>query len=141
MRNQLGRTAALAVILGALAHGSAAAQSAATAFVRFNVVPMTRDTVLRDQTVLVTDGTITAVRPSKTVRVRRGAARVDGAGTQFLVPALADMHTHTANPAELALFASHGLLTILNLGWTPESFVALTRSGVPSRQARRRTWR
>ena len=127
MSNQLGRTAALAVIVGALAHGSAAAQSAATAFVRFNVVPMTRDTVLRDQTVLVTDGKITAVGPSKTVRVPRGAARVDGGGTQFLVPALADMHTHTANPAELALFASHGVLSILNLGWSPDAFVAMER--------------
>jgi len=106
---------------------SLAAAQSVTAFVRFNVVPMTTDTVLRDQTVLVADGRIAAVGPSRTVKVPRGAARVDGEAKQFLVPALADMHTHATNPAELALFASHGVLTILNMGWSPDPFVALER--------------
>ena len=127
MRSTIGRIAALAGFLIVQQADRLPAQTSVTAFVRFNVVPMTRDTVLRDQTVLVTDGRITAVGPAKTVRVPHGATRVDGGGTQFLVPALADMHTHTTNPAELALFASHGVLTILNLGWSPESFVALER--------------
>jgi imidazolonepropionase-like amidohydrolase len=128
MRNTLVRFAVLAGLLSTPATNHLYAQaSGTTAFVRFNVVPMTRDTVLRDQTVLVTDGRITAIGPSKTVHVPRGATRVDGGGAQFLVPALADMHTHTAKRAELALFASHGVLTILNLGWSPDSFVALER--------------
>jgi hypothetical protein len=38
-------------ILTILARGTANALSSVTAFTRFNVVPMTRDTVLRDHTV------------------------------------------------------------------------------------------
>ena len=88
---------------------------------------MTRDTVLRDHTILVADGKITAVGPTRTVRVPPGATRVDGDGKRFILPALADMHTHSTNPADLALFASHGVLTILNLGWSSEQFVAFER--------------
>ena len=106
---------------------SASAQSSVTAFERFNVVPMTADTVLRDYTVLVADGKITAVGPSRTIKVPKGATRVDGRGTQYIVPALADMHTHATNPQDLALYASHGVLTILNLGWSSETFVAFER--------------
>ena len=51
------------------------------------------------------------------------ATRVDGAGRRYLLPALADMHTHSVDARELALYASHGVLTILNLGWSPDSFV------------------
>jgi hypothetical protein len=117
-------------IMGALALPSTtglAAQAPVTAFVHFNVVPMTRDTVLRDQTVLVADGRITAVGASSSVRVPAGAARIDGDARQFIVPALADMHTHTTSAGDLALFASHGVLTILNMGWSSEAFVALER--------------
>jgi hypothetical protein len=117
----------VAFALGLLAVDDLAGQSAVTAFVHFNVVPMTSDTVLRDRTVLVADGKITAIGPAKSVHVPRGAVQVDGHGSWFLVPALADMHTHTTNPAELALFASHGVLTILNMGWSPDTFVAFGR--------------
>ena len=135
MRTTAVNIAALAGFLSVLHTDRLPAQTSVTAFVRFNVVPMTRDTVLRDQTVLVSDGTITAIGPSKKLRVPHGATRVDGGGTQFLVPALADMHTHTTKPAELALFASHGVLTILNLGWSPESFVAVERRRYNSGEA------
>jgi hypothetical protein len=114
-------------VVSLLAFDKLAGQSTVTAFVHFNVVPMTSDTVLRDRTVLVADGTITAVGPAKDVPIPRGAIQVDGHATQFLVPALADMHTHSTNPAELALFASHGVLTILNMGWSPDTFVAFER--------------
>lgn len=103
------------------------AQSAATAFVHFNVVPMTSDTVLRDYTVLVAAGKVTAVGPSRDTGVPRGTRRIDGHGKEYLLPALADMHTHTANASELALFASNGVLTILNMGWSPDTFVAFGR--------------
>ena len=83
-------------ILTILSRGTADAQTSVTAFTRFNVVPMTRDTVLRDHTILVADGKITAVGPTRTVRVPPGATRVDGDGTRFILPALADMHTHRA---------------------------------------------
>ena len=127
MRRQFCSTALVLATATALAASRAPAQSNATAFVRFNVIPMTSDTVLRDHTVLVTDGKITAVGPSNRVRVPRGAVQVSGDGKQFLVPALADMHTHAMNPQDLALYASHGVLTILNLGWSSDAFVTIER--------------
>jgi hypothetical protein len=119
--------AGLATVACLVMGGRASAQPTVTAFVRFNVVPMTSDTVLRDQTILVSDGKIVAIGPWNRIAVPRTAVRADGRGQQFIVPALADMHTHTTDPRELALFASHGVLTILNMGWSPESFVAVER--------------
>lgn len=101
--------------------------SPVAAFVNFHVIPMTRDTVWRNHTVLVSDGRIVAVGPTRSTTVPAYATRVDGGGRKFLLPALADMHTHSVDARELALFASHGVLTILNLGWSPDSFVATTR--------------
>jgi hypothetical protein len=97
------------------------------AFVHYNVIPMTSDTVLRDHTVLVADGMITAVGPSNTIRVPRGATQVDGKRAQYLLPALADMHTHTTNAQDLALYATSGVLTVLNMGYSPATFVRLER--------------
>jgi imidazolonepropionase-like amidohydrolase len=126
MPQQYRPNAILAGALLALA-SVASAQGPVTAFERFNVVPMTRDTVLRDHTILVADGKITAVGPSRSVRVPRGATRIDGGGRQFIVPALADMHTHATSPQDLALYALHGVLTILNLGWSSDAFVGFER--------------
>src|SRR5688572_31154119 len=83
------------------------------------VVTMTRDSVLRDATVLVRDGRIAAVGPSARVAVPRGARRIDGRG-KFVIPGLADMHAHLyadewvadsiAGP-ELAVMLAHGTTT------------------------------
>lgn len=69
------------------------ARRGTVAFVDVAVVPMDRERVLRDQTVVVVDGRITAVGPASQVKVPRGAMRIDGRG-RFLIPALADMHVH-----------------------------------------------
>jgi imidazolonepropionase-like amidohydrolase len=57
------------------------------------VVPMTRDTVIRDATVLVRHGRIAEVGATRNVRVPSGVRRIDGRG-KYLVPGLADMHAH-----------------------------------------------
>ena len=109
-------TAASALTLNAGAQGSAAAS---VAFVGVNVIPMDRETVLRDQTVLIQDGKITSVGPSKSVLVPEGATRVDAAQT-FLIPALAEMHAHipggnapdAAIERTLFLYAANGIGTI-----------------------------
>src|SRR5687767_823476 len=64
-----------------------------TAITGVSVVPMTRDTVLRDMTIVLRDGRIQALGPARTTRVPAGARRVDGRG-RFVIPGLADMHTH-----------------------------------------------
>jgi len=110
--------AALALTLAAAA--PAAGQQGTFAFVDVAVLPMDRDGVLHGQTVVVTDGVITAMGPSSRVRVPDGATRIEGAG-RFLMPGLAEMHAHVppqASPPQdvlddiLFLYIANGVTTI-----------------------------
>ncbi len=83
----------------------------ALAVVDVTVVPMDHDGTFAHQTVIVRDGKITVLGPVDTTRVPEGAQRIDGTG-KFLMPGLADMHVHTYDPRQLALFASMGVTTI-----------------------------
>lgn len=92
------------------------------------VIPMTRDTVLQLRTVIVTDGRIAAVGPARTTRVPAGARRIDGRG-RYLIPGLADMHTHlfsddavpdAAAPAELGVILANGVTAARLMIGTPE---------------------
>ena len=105
-------------------------QDSVTAFVNVNLVPMTSDTVLPNQTVLVKGGRIEAVGPSDELRVPRKAEIINGAGA-WLMPGLADMHMHTQydwiGPAwpvfPTKLYLANGVTTIRSfgpLGGSPE---------------------
>jgi imidazolonepropionase-like amidohydrolase/glyoxylase-like metal-dependent hydrolase (beta-lactamase superfamily II) len=88
------------------------------AITNVNVLPMTRDTVVRGATVLVRNGRIAAV--GRDVQIPAGARRIDGRG-KYLIPGLADMHTHlysdddavpdSAGPAELGVMVANGVTT------------------------------
>jgi imidazolonepropionase-like amidohydrolase len=115
----------LLVLLAALATAPAAAQQEGTfAFINVNVVPMDREQVLEGQTVVVSDGRITAVGPSATTPVPQGATRIDGTG-RFLMPGLAEMHAHVpgANAAAaedvLFLYVAAGVTTIRGMQGHP----------------------
>lgn len=85
---------------------SAAAQQApATAFIHVNVVPMDREIVLRDQTVIVRDGKIVAFGPTRSIKVPKGCQRIEGSN-HYLMPGLADMHVHFIRPATAEKMAS-----------------------------------
>jgi hypothetical protein len=64
------------------------------AFINVNLIPMTSDTVIENQTVLVEGSEIVAVGDSDTVQIPRDTQVIDGNGT-YLMPGLADMHMHT----------------------------------------------
>lgn len=92
-----------------------------TAFVNVNVIPMTTETVLENQTVLVEGARITALGPAAAVSVPAGAEIIDGNGA-YLMPGLADMHTHLAfdaDPAFMRLYLAQGVTTIRNLSGLP----------------------
>ncbi len=84
------------------------------AFTNVNVVPMDTERVLRDQTVLVQDGMITAVEPTGTVEIPPGALHVDGRGS-YLLPGLVDMHIHLRSEHELLSYLAYGITTVVNL--------------------------
>ena len=68
-------------------------QQAATAFVNVNVIPMDRERVLEDQTVVIQDRRIIALGPHSSTQIPNGATRIDGRD-KYLIPGLAEMHAH-----------------------------------------------
>ena len=87
----------IAVALSAVCAGAVPAPAktppGTVAFVHAAVVPMDRERVLRDQTVVVVDGRIAALGPSARVKIPKGALRIPARG-RYLLPALSDMHVH-----------------------------------------------
>lgn len=90
-------------LLFCLAPASLAAQAApattatrpagVVAFVDVNVIPMTGNTVLPRQTVIVREGRIVQTGAADRVRAPRGATVIQGSG-KYLMPGLAEMHAH-----------------------------------------------
>ena len=94
-----------------------AAGAEATAFVNVNVVPMTAEIVVEQQTVVVRNGTIAAIGPVDVVPIPEDALVIDGTD-RYLMPGLAEMHAHVPaadSPAlqrYFALYVANGVTTI-----------------------------
>lgn len=106
-----------ASILIVLAAAFSPALADSIAFVNVNVVPMTTDTVLAEQSLVVTNGKISAIGDVKTTPLPKDAAIVDGTD-RYLIPGLAEMHAHVPGAASkdldrvLALFTANGVTLI-----------------------------
>jgi imidazolonepropionase-like amidohydrolase len=118
---------AILIALLTLASAPAAAQDA-VAFTNVSVIPMDRERVLADQTVLVRGGRIVAMGPAASAQVPAGTRRIDGAG-KFLIPGLHDMHAHlfsdaavpdSVAPDELRIMLANGVTTARLMIGTPE---------------------
>jgi imidazolonepropionase-like amidohydrolase len=106
-----------------LAAGLAAAQSKGksgrvVAIVHVSVIPMDRETVLRDQTVIVADGKIQSLGPEESITIPSDAQKIDGRG-KYLIPGLTDSHVHLQTPIEFAVFLASGVTTVYNLDGRP----------------------
>jgi hypothetical protein len=112
----------------AAAEPAAPAASRSIAFVHVNVVPMDRERVLHDQTVVVDGNRIVAVGSS--IEPPAQAAVIDGGGTAYLSPGLADMHTHADSARDMALYLANGVTTVLNMGEASNEFLAQVRPAV-----------
>jgi len=88
-----------------------AIKSEVIAFVDVTVVPMDRETRLLHHTVIVQSGRIASIGPVVSTPIPDGALQIDGRG-KFLMPGLADMHVHTYDPRQLAMFVTMGVTTI-----------------------------
>jgi imidazolonepropionase-like amidohydrolase len=126
-RNRLARltsAAAIAWLAGACGAPTtdaamAGGDSYVLAFVDVHVIPMDRERVLRNHTVVVRDGRITEVGPSATVRRPAGAQIIEGRG-RYLMPGLSEMHAHIPSPQQgeaaiertLFLYLAGGVTTI-----------------------------
>lgn len=97
------------------------------AFVNVNVLPMTGDQVLKNQTVIIKNGKITQIGDTKKVKPSRNALKINGKG-KYLMPGLAEMHAHIpvaqnnddSNVREtLFLYLSNGVTTIRGMLGNP----------------------
>jgi dihydroorotase-like cyclic amidohydrolase len=87
-------------------------------FLHANVIPMDRDLVMPDQTVIVRNGKVVSVNDAATFVVPDDAVRIDARG-KYLIPGLADVHVHINEPEDLMLWLAHGVTTVLNLNGSP----------------------
>ena len=99
-------------------HEPLSSSTAPVAFEHVDVIPMDAERVLNDHTVLVENGRIVAVGPSREIDVPAGAERIDGRG-KYLLPGLADMHVHPLSEDELLEYVRHGVTTVLIMRGRP----------------------
>lgn len=93
------------------------------AFVDASVVPMSADTVLRNQTVLVRGGKIVGIGPAPHVQVPEDARIIRATG-MYLIPGLVDFHVHLRAESELASYLRHGVTTVVNMRGSTEVLTA-----------------
>jgi len=93
-------------------------QSRDVVFKAVNVIPMDRERVLENQTVVVRNGRITAMGNEGTVRYGRNALVVEARG-KYLLPGWAEMHAHVPPIDDLGpmrdvltLYLANGITTI-----------------------------
>jgi len=94
-----------------------AVNAASMAILNVNVVPMSAETVIPEQTVVVENGVIVAIGDVDSVPVPEAARVIDGTD-RFLIPGLAEMHAHVPDTGTqfldrvLTLFVANGVTTV-----------------------------
>src|SRR5574341_218606 len=109
----------IATTLATPSRGARTAQAQnPTAFVGVTVIPMDRERVLADQTVVVANGRIAAMGPAATTTLPAGTAPIEARG-KYLIPGLAEMHAHIPGAQQpdyvervLFLYVASGVTTI-----------------------------
>jgi hypothetical protein len=95
---------------------------ATSAFLHVNVIPMEREGVLEDQTVVVEGDRIKEIGPSNEVKVPGHARRVKAIG-EYLIPGLTDSHVHLQSQIEFPLYLANGVTTVFNLDGRPAHLI------------------
>jgi imidazolonepropionase-like amidohydrolase len=104
-----------AAVISLLLATTAVAES--VAFINVNVLPMSSENILTQQTVVVRDGIIATIGNVDETPVPEGAITVDGTD-RFLLPGLAEMHAHVPAPdsddldRDFSLFVANGVTTV-----------------------------
>lgn len=107
--------------------GAGLARAETLVFENVNVVPMDRQRIIADTTVIVVDGVIASIGIK--AKLPAGTKVIDGKGA-WLVPGLADMHNHVTTREDLLLLLANGVTTMLNMGEATNAFAGRTRIAV-----------
>lgn len=84
------------------------------AFIGVNIIPMDRERVLENQTLIVQEGKITYIGDVATSSIPDGIKKIEAKG-KYLLPGLSDMHAHTFAENNLLLYLATGVTTLRNL--------------------------
>lgn len=105
------------------------------AFTNVNVIPMDKEQVLQNQTVLIRDGIIAEI--GSKVSIPKNTQIIDGKG-KYLIPGLVDMHVHLLSDDaeypkniaedELKIMVANGVTTVRFMIGTPEQLVLRQKS-------------
>lgn len=106
-------------------------KSDAIVFTNVNVIPMDKERVLKNKTVLVRDGRIAEIGDEGKVKIPADAVKIDARG-KFLMPGIVDMHLHLS-PGEgvsddlpsqqIRLLLANGVTTMRNMIGHPSHLV------------------
>ncbi len=129
-RRAAGSLAALGMAVGALAACGGGDPPTIVdgdlAFVGVNVLPMDRDRVIENQTVVIADGRIAVMDAADRLELADGVDVVAGDG-RYLMPGLTEMHGHLPDSREsdedirnlLFLYLSNGVTTVRGMQGEP----------------------
>lgn len=81
------------------------------------VIPMDRERVLEDRTVVIRDGKVDRISAGDQTPPT-GAVQINGRG-KYLIPGLADLHVHLFSSDDLPAYLFYGVTTVLNMDGGP----------------------
>ncbi len=109
-----GRKAVPGVALAIAVAVPVTGQYRATAITNVNIVPMDRETVLENMTIVVRNGVIESLLPSADTDIPDNARVIDAHG-KYLLPGLTDMHVHVRTADALELYIARGFTTVRDM--------------------------
>ncbi len=101
------------MILNSLAMLIQANATNTIAITHVSVIPMDREVVLNDQTVVTQGSKIVIIGDSSKVKLPPGSEKIDGKG-KFLIPGLIDLDVQIRSKLEFPLYLANGVTTVFN---------------------------
>ena len=98
MKKQVTIFTSLALMLILSISGVRAQDNKPIAFTHVNLIPMNKELVLKDYTVIVKQGKIQKLEKSATTKIPSDAKIINASG-KFMIPSLSDMHVHLEGDA------------------------------------------
>ncbi|MCX6212852.1 hypothetical protein [Spirosoma sp.] len=106
----------------------AASKSSSYLITDVSVIPMSRDTILAHQNVLIKRGHIHQITPLlDRIDTSTHPVRINGQG-QYLIPGLNDMHVYINDENNLLLFVANGVTTVRNMAGAPFDLILRQQS-------------
>ena len=85
-----------------------------------NVVPMDREVILNNYTIIVEGERIRSMAPTAKLTPLKDSIIIDGTN-KYIMPGLADMHVHVFEEDQLSLFIANGVTTVRNMWGIPKN--------------------